>query len=92
MDDIEMKAGARDGIIEGDPGASQQPSSTGQGTFSMRNTLTKWFVDCITAGAIMNTIAFLVIMGIMKGQGADQIGSNIRTVGSHEIHKPRKTS
>lgn len=87
-----MKAGARDGVIEGDLGASQQPSSTGQGKFSMRNTLTKWFVDCITAGAIMNTIAFLVIMGIMKGQGADQIGSNIRTVGSHEICKSRKTS
>ncbi|KFA62434.1 hypothetical protein S40285_06087 [Stachybotrys chlorohalonatus IBT 40285] len=48
-------------------------------TFSMRNTLTKWFVDCITMGAIMNTIAFLVLMGIMKGQGLAQISSNIQT-------------
>ncbi|KAF4965457.1 hypothetical protein FSARC_6759 [Fusarium sarcochroum] len=47
--------------------------------FSMRNTLTKWFVDCITAGAIMNTIAFLVLMGLLKGQGGSQIWSNIKT-------------
>lgn len=48
--------------------------------FSLRNTLTKWFVDCITLGAIMNTMAFLVIMGAMKGQGLGQIYYNIQTV------------
>ncbi|KAF5649293.1 integral membrane protein Mpv17 PMP22 family [Fusarium tjaetaba] len=47
--------------------------------FSMRNTISKWFVDCITAGAIMNTIAFLIIMGLLKGQGGSQIWSNIKT-------------
>ncbi|CZR40973.1 uncharacterized protein FPRO_10562 [Fusarium proliferatum ET1] len=47
--------------------------------FSMRNTFTKWFVDCISAGAIMNTIAFLIIMGLLKGQGGSQIWSNIKT-------------
>ena len=74
-------AGAGEGVIDGDPGAPQPGSgSSAQPKFGLRNTLTKWFVDCITAGAIMNTIAFLVIMGIMKGQGAAQIGSNIRTV------------
>lgn len=46
----------------------------------LKNTLTKWFVDCITLGAIFNTIAFLVIMGIMKGQSSAQIGLNIQTV------------
>ncbi|KAF4995750.1 hypothetical protein FDECE_12699 [Fusarium decemcellulare] len=46
--------------------------------FSMRNTLTKWFVDCITAGAIMNTIAFLIIMGILKGQATSTIWTNIK--------------
>ncbi|KAK0392955.1 hypothetical protein NLU13_2449 [Sarocladium strictum] len=51
----------------------------GQPQFSLRNTLTKWFVDCITAGAVMNTIAFLILMGIMKGQSGSQISSNIRT-------------
>ncbi|KAF4308156.1 Mpv17/PMP22 [Botryosphaeria dothidea] len=45
----------------------------------LKNTLTKWFVDCITLGAIFNTIAFLVIMGIMKGQSSAQIGLNIQT-------------
>ncbi|KAK8207510.1 hypothetical protein IWZ01DRAFT_484860 [Phyllosticta capitalensis] len=44
-----------------------------------KNTMTKWFIDCITIGAIMNTVAFLVLMGIMKGQSGAQIGNNIRT-------------
>jgi len=48
--------------------------------FSLKNTLTKWFVDCITLGAIMNTIGFLVLMGGMKGQGLGQIWYNIKTV------------
>lgn len=47
---------------------------------NLKNTITKWFVDCITMGAIMNTVAFLVIMGLMKGQSSAQIGGNIRTV------------
>ncbi|KAB2578589.1 Mpv17/PMP22 [Lasiodiplodia theobromae] len=46
---------------------------------NLKNTITKWFVDCITMGAIMNTVAFLVIMGLMKGQSSAQIGGNIRT-------------
>ncbi|KAI8660369.1 hypothetical protein NCS57_01013800 [Fusarium keratoplasticum] len=46
--------------------------------FSMKNTLTKWFVDCISAGAIMNTVAFLIIMGVLKGQASSQIWSNIK--------------
>lgn len=74
-DDIELK-GAGEGLIEGDMGTQNE----GRGRFSLRNTLTKWFVDCITMGAIMNTIAFLVLMGIMKRQGAAQISANIRTV------------
>ncbi|KYK57325.1 Mpv17 / PMP22 family protein [Drechmeria coniospora] len=48
--------------------------------FSMRNTMMKWFVDCFTAGAIVNTVAFLVIMGMMKGQRVSQICDNVRTV------------
>ncbi|KAL9946847.1 hypothetical protein D7B24_008163 [Verticillium nonalfalfae] len=47
--------------------------------FSLRNTLTKWFVDCITMGAIMNTVAFLVIMGALKGQGLGPIWYNVET-------------
>ncbi|KAI1454017.1 hypothetical protein F4805DRAFT_338327 [Annulohypoxylon moriforme] len=44
-----------------------------------RNTFTKWFIDCITLGAIMNTVAFFVLMGILKRQSMDQIGYNVRT-------------
>ncbi|KAI6781651.1 integral membrane protein Mpv17 PMP22 family [Emericellopsis cladophorae] len=76
-DDIEMKAGVGEGILDGDPGAQRGQERSER--FSLRNTLTKWFVDCMTMGAIMNTIAFLVIMGIMKGQGGAQIMSNIKT-------------
>lgn len=47
---------------------------------SVRNTLTKWFIDCITVGTMMNTLVFLVIMGVLKGQGTTRILENIRTV------------
>ena len=47
---------------------------------SIKNTLAKWFIDCISLGALMNTLAFLVIMGCMKGQTRAQIETNIRTV------------
>lgn len=46
---------------------------------NLRNTLTKWFVDCITLGAIFNTVAFFVLMGFLKRQPLDTIGHNIRT-------------
>ncbi|KAI0180781.1 hypothetical protein GGR52DRAFT_5184 [Hypoxylon sp. FL1284] len=45
---------------------------------NLRNTMSKWFIDCITLGAIFNTVAFFVLMGIMKRQSPDQIGSNVR--------------
>lgn len=32
------------------------------------NTFMKMFIDCITLGALVNTVAFLVIMGLLKGQ------------------------
>lgn len=83
-DDVEMKAGVADDIVGVGVGSGdvseQRGDAAGRGRFSLRNTLTKWFIDCITMGAIMNTVAFLVLMGVMKGQGWTQISSNIRTV------------
>lgn len=81
-DDIEMKAGVANDIVgvgSGDA-SEQRGEGAGSGKFSLKNTLTKWFIDCITMGAIMNTVAFLVLMGLMKGQAWAQISSNIRTV------------
>ncbi|CAJ2509768.1 Uu.00g056680.m01.CDS01 [Anthostomella pinea] len=46
---------------------------------NIRNTLSKWFIDCITLGAIFNTVAFFVLMGIMKRQPLAQIAHNVRT-------------
>lgn len=83
--DIEMRAGVVNDIVGiGSGDASEQrgegAGAGGRGKFSLKNTLTKWFIDCITMGAILNTVAFLVLMGFMKGQGWAQILSNIRTV------------
>lgn len=74
--DIELRA------MEESIGEEAEPQNEApvQSKFSIRNTLAKWFIDCITAGAIMNTVAFLVVMGILKGQPAIQIASNIKTV------------
>ncbi|KAI1344157.1 hypothetical protein F5Y15DRAFT_104281 [Xylariaceae sp. FL0016] len=44
-----------------------------------KNTFSKWFIDCITLGAILNTVAFFFLMGILKRQPMAQIGENIRT-------------
>ncbi|KAI0377137.1 hypothetical protein F5Y04DRAFT_191787 [Hypomontagnella monticulosa] len=53
-------------------GAEQKPK------LNLRNTFTKWFIDCITLGAIFNTVAFFVLMGILKAQPLAQIQQNIR--------------
>lgn len=45
---------------------------------SKRNTLIKWFIDCITVGALGNTIVFLVLMGLMKGRSTEQIQVALR--------------
>ncbi|KAF9784147.1 hypothetical protein IL306_008349, partial [Fusarium sp. DS 682] len=80
LNDLEMQP-AEDApeLKEGYEERMAQINKDREPQFSMRNTLTKWFVDCITAGAIMNTIAFLIIMGLLKGQGGSQIWSNIKT-------------
>ncbi|KAI1803500.1 hypothetical protein F4811DRAFT_553731 [Daldinia bambusicola] len=46
---------------------------------NLRNTFAKWFIDCITLGAIFNTVAFFILMGILKNQSIAQIAHNIRT-------------
>jgi hypothetical protein len=81
LNDLEMQpADDAPELKEGYEERMAQINKDREPQFSMRNTLTKWFVDCITAGAIMNTIAFLIIMGLLKGQGGSQIWSNIKTV------------
>ncbi|PHH62439.1 hypothetical protein CDD81_7158 [Ophiocordyceps australis] len=47
--------------------------------FSWRNTMAKWFIDCITLGALVNTTAFFIIMGLLKGQPRALISHNIAT-------------
>jgi hypothetical protein len=45
-----------------------------------RNTFTKMFIDCITVGALVNTVAFLVLMGVMKGQGWEKLVRTVKRV------------
>ncbi|KAI1812279.1 hypothetical protein GGS20DRAFT_28577 [Poronia punctata] len=45
---------------------------------NVKNTLTKWFIDCITLGAIFNTVAFFILMGLLKGQSGSVIMYNVR--------------
>ena len=44
-----------------------------------KNTAIKWFVDCITLGAVANTVLFLVLMGFMKGRSRAEIATAIQT-------------
>ncbi|KAF7560933.1 hypothetical protein G7046_g3188 [Stylonectria norvegica] len=77
--DVEMKGGQIAPELK--EGRSRRTRGSGHGTpkFSKRNMLAKWFVDCISVGAIVNTVAFLFIMGILKGQSGSQIWHNVKT-------------
>lgn len=56
--------------------------SSSKPRLNIRNTLCKWFLDCITLGALLNTVVFLMGMGLMKGQTLDSVGMNMKTVSS----------
>ncbi|KAF2743058.1 integral membrane protein-like protein [Sporormia fimetaria CBS 119925] len=43
------------------------------------NIFRKWFTDCITLGALLNTTLFLVVMGVLKGKTWSHIGTDLRT-------------
>lgn len=57
--------------------------SSSKPRLNIRNTLCKWFLDCITLGALLNTVVFLMVMGLMKGQTLESVGMNIKMVSSH---------
>lgn len=57
---------------------------------NVQNTLAKWFIDSITVGTLLNTVAFYVVMGVLKGQSTDQIQQNVQTVGVKYTQYPVK--
>ncbi|KAI0166640.1 hypothetical protein GGR57DRAFT_447388 [Xylariaceae sp. FL1272] len=57
----------------------ESSASDPKAKLKLKNTFTKWFIDCITIGAIFNTIAFFILMGILKWQPVPTILDNIRT-------------
>lgn len=68
---------------KGDAGTGARgEEATSKSKLNLRNTLIKWFVDCILLGAIFNTVEFLVLMGIMKGESFESICRNLKTVSS----------
>lgn len=42
------------------------------------NIAKKWFTDCIVFGALFNTLAFLILMGVMKGKTLSRIVTDVR--------------
>ncbi|KAI1421672.1 hypothetical protein F5Y12DRAFT_688521 [Xylaria sp. FL1777] len=63
-------------VTEAPPEAGSGPEPKPK--LNLRNTFAKWFIDCITLGAIFNTVAFFILMGMLKRQPAAVIGHNIR--------------
>jgi hypothetical protein len=49
------------------------------------NIFRKWFTDCITMGALLNTTLFLVVMGVLKGKTGTQIGTDLRNVSAKTL-------
>jgi len=67
------------GAVE-DGSLRQETGTAGSRQLSWRNTALKWFIDCITLGALFNTIAFLVLMGLMKGKVMSDVMNVVRKV------------
>lgn len=61
-------------------GSDKMTSARPKRKLNIKNTLAKWFIDCMTMGALLNTVAFLVLMGLLKSQSQEQIIHNVRTV------------
>ncbi|KAI0391178.1 hypothetical protein F5Y17DRAFT_441514 [Xylariaceae sp. FL0594] len=78
---LEKESAMERGVAGG--GDNTVPTGAGAATrkqkLNIKNTLAKWFIDCITLGAIFNTVAFFVLMGVLKGQSGAVILSNVRT-------------
>ncbi|KAI0018976.1 hypothetical protein F4780DRAFT_748648 [Xylariomycetidae sp. FL0641] len=72
--DLEKQMAATDTTAPAGAGAEEQPLK-----LNWKNTWSKWFIDCITLGAIFNTVAFFVLMGILKRQPLAQIAANVRS-------------
>lgn len=53
---------------------------------SWKNTFLKWFIDCITLGALWNCILFLTLMGLVKHKSLEGIRDAIRTVSCPRQH------
>jgi hypothetical protein len=79
----ERKAGVRDAENQlkdkEEVGLGHEAPAELKPKLNIRNTLTKWFIDCMTVGAVMNTVGFFVLMGLLKQQTMAQIGHNVRT-------------
>jgi hypothetical protein len=82
-EDLEI---AEKGLLDVKRPPIKSPMTPSNGTpklltkLSWRNTFLKWFVDCITLGAMMNTTAFLILMGFMKGKAFPEIAMSVRRV------------
>ena len=58
----------------------EAPKPQGKSNLNIRNTFTKWFIDCITLGALFNTVAFLMLINLLKANSPDLTMRAIRYV------------
>jgi len=76
---FEQRRGRDERLLEAGQGSSRDAPKVRR----WDNIAKKWFTDCIVLGALFNTLAFLILMGIMKGKSVSRITQDVRveTVG-----------
>ena len=60
--------------------SSSSSSSSSSAPLDWPNTMIKWFLDAVSLGPFLNNVAFLAIMGFLKGQSSRFILYTVQTV------------
>ncbi|KAI1126943.1 hypothetical protein F5Y10DRAFT_293287 [Nemania abortiva] len=62
---------------QGQDGAALDGNNDQKPSLNLRNTIVKTFIDC-TWGAVLNTVAFFILMGFFKWYSIEKIWHNIK--------------
>jgi len=76
--DLESLGASKVGRNEEDGGRDRLRDDDVVRVRNWKNIGKKWFTDCITLGALFNTVAFLIIMGAFKHKNFGEIGLDLR--------------
>lgn len=61
-------------------GQGEARSGGNKEKLNWQNTFLKMFIDCITLGALVNTVIFLGLMGVLKGNSWGSIFNTVEKV------------